>query len=255
MKRVLVLSAVAVVLVANAWVLIAARRNQSDQSGGTVELTERELRLVQVPWESTATLLELRWDVVSNTLQGRGPPAWLDAKKLSELHFDCTVPVDDPSAKEHYTSLPPASVFLVFQYEGDAWRQARGDREPTTRLFVVDAGRDAPQLRDRYPDPKAYVIARGVVRLSYQEYSIPDHVRLATPRLQGWIQTVLPNQIFVPQPYSRHLEGFRHRGPQAPERAEEEPRFAVTVSWGSNYEPWVRGVRRLTPESPNGMTR
>ena len=250
MRRVLILTAAAVVLAANAWTLIAAWRNRSSPSGGTVELTEREVRLAQVPWESTATLLELRWDVLSDSPRDRRRPAWLDATKLAELGFDCTVPVGSPNAKEHYTSMPSALVFVVLEYEGEAWRRAPQDREPKTRLFVVDAGRDARHLRDRYADTKRHVITRGVVRLWYQDRSVADGTPLATPRLQGWIESVLPTQIFVPQPLSRRLEGFRHRGPPKPDSSEEEPRFAVTVSWGSNYEPWVRGVRLLTPQSP-----
>ena len=250
MRRVLVLTAAVVVLAANTWTLIAAWHNRSGPSGCAVELTERELRLVQVPWESTATLLELSWDVLSDTPRDRGPPAWFDATKLAELGFDCTVPVSSPNAKEHYTSMPLALVFVVLEYEGEAWRQARRNREPKTRLFVVDAGRDARRLRDQYADTKRYVITRGVVRLSYQERSFPDGTPLATPRLQGRIVSVLPSQIFVPQPYSRRLEAFRHRGPPAPQPPEEKPRFAVTVSWGSNYEPWVRGVRPLYSARP-----
>ena len=218
-------------------------------SGGTLELTERELPLVQVPWESTATLLELRWDVMSDTPDDRGPPAWLDATKLAELGYDCTVPMNSPNAKEHYTSLPPALVFLVLEYEGEAWRQACRDRKPKTRLFVVDAGRDADRLRDRYPDTTTHVLTRGVVRPFYQEHSLPGGTLLATPRLRGWVVNALPNHVFAPQPHGRVLEDFRDRDPSAAESSEREPRFMVTVSWGSNYEPWVQGVRRLTAES------
>ena len=250
MRRVLVLTAAVVVLAANAWTLIVTWRNRGGPSGGTMELTERELRLVQVPWESTATSLELSWDILESP-GGRRRPAWLDATKLEELGFDCNLPVDSPNAKEHYTSMPPMLVFVVLEYEGEAWRQARrGDPEPETRLFVVDVGRDARRLRDRYADTKSHVITRGVVRLLYQERSPEDGALLATPRLRGRIETVLPSQIFVPRPHSRVLEEFRHRGPPAPEPPEGEPRFAVTVSWGSNYEPWVHGVRPLTPRSP-----
>jgi hypothetical protein len=249
MRRGLILTAVVVVLATNAWCLIAARRNRSDSSGGTVELTERELRLVQFPWESTVTSLDLRWDVLSDIPEDRGRPAWLDATKLSELGYDCTVPVSSPNAKEHYTSLSSALVFLVLEYEGEAWRQAGRDRKPTTRLFVVDAGRDARRLRDRYPDTTTHVITRGVVRPWYQEHRIPDGTPLATPRLRGWIESVLPSQIFVPQPSSQVLEEFRRRGSPAPEPPDSEPRFAVTVTWGSNYEPWVHRVRRLMVRS------
>jgi len=258
MRRVLVLTAAAVVLATNAWTLIAAWRNRSGPSGGTMELTERELRLVQVPWESTATSLELRWSVAPGKSAVEGTliaGSWLDATKLEELGFDCSVPVDSPNAKEHYTSMPRMLVFVVLKYvvEGEGWWQAgRGDPEPETRLFVVDAGRDARRLRDKFADTKRYVITRGVVRLSYQEHSIPDGIPLPKPRLQGEIVSVLPSDIFVPRPHSRVLEEFRHRGPptpEPPEPPEGEPRFAVTVSWGSNYEPWVHGVRRLTAES------
>jgi len=248
MRRVLLLTAAVVVLAANAWTLIATWRNRSGPSGGTVELTEREVRLVREDWETTVTLLDVRWDVVSDA--HGDAPAWLDATKLAELGFDCTVPVGSPNAKEHYTSLPSALVFLVLEYEGEAWRQARrGDPEPETRLFVVDAGRDARRLRDKFADTERYVITRGVVRLWYQERFYLTSTPLATPRLQGRISSILPSQIFVPQPHSRVLEEIRHRDPPAPEPPEGEPRFAVTVSWGSNYEPWVLGVRRLAPEA------
>lgn len=243
MRRVLVLAAAAVVLAANGWTLVATWYNRSEPSGGTLELTEREASLVQVPWESTATLLRLRWDVVSDAPGNR--PAWMDRTKLAELGFDCTVPVGGPNAKEHYTSLPPRLVYVVLEYEGEAWRQARHDRRSRTRLFVVDAGREARRLRDRYADTERYAITRGVVRLWYQERSFPDGALLATPRLEGRIERILPSEIFVPQPFSQHLEGFRHRGPPVPEPPEEKPRFAVTVAWGSNHEPWVRGVRPL----------
>ncbi len=249
MRRGLVLTAAAVVVAANAWTLIAAWRNCREPGGGTLELTDRELRLIQVPWESTATLLEIRWNVLSETPADRGRPAWLGATKLAELGFDCTVPVGDPHAREHYASMPPALVFVVLEYEGEAWRQASTARKPTTRLFVVDAGRDAGQLRDRYPNTQTHAITRGVVRLSYQEHRIPEGDLLAVPRLQGWIETVLPSQIYVSQPEGWFLEELRERDFPASEPPDREPRFAITVSWGSNYEPWVRGVRRLAANS------
>ncbi|MBN1854279.1 MAG: DUF4824 family protein [Pirellulales bacterium] len=246
MRRGLILTAVAVVLATNVWTLIAAWRNRSDPSGGAMELTERELHLVHVPWESTVTLLELRWDVLSDTLEDQGPPAWLDATKLAELGYDCTVPIRSANAKEHYSSMSSVLVFLVLEYDGEAWRQACRDRKPKTRLFVVDAGRDAFHLRNRYPNTKTHVITRGVVRLSYQERSIPDGAPLAMPRLQGWIENILPSQIFVPRPHGKVLEVFRHSDPSRVEPPEEKPRYVVKVSWGTNYEPWVHGVRRLT---------
>ena len=96
-----------------------------------------------------------------------------------------------------------------------------------------------------HTDTARYIITRGVVRLSFQERNFRDETPLAQPRLRGWIETVLPNQIFVPQPHSKALQSLRRRGDRTQEQADKEPRFAVAISWGHDYEPWVRGVRLL----------
>ena len=73
----------------------------------------------------------------------------------------------------------------------------------------------ADRLRDRYPDTKSYVITRGVTRLSYQDHDPEDGTPLANPRLRGWIESIVPSQIFVPQPFSRSLEALRDQVPPA----------------------------------------
>lgn len=247
MRLTVIIAAAAVVVVANAWALVAARRNQGRAEGGTLELTEREVPLLRVPWETTATQLELHWDVLSDAPAGDGPAAWLDAAKLAELGYDCSVALDDAQAREHYNSLPPVEVFVVLEYEGAAWRKSQRGPEMGTRLFVVDAGHDAVHLRQQYPGDNTHVITRGSIRPFYQERSIPDGATLAAPRLRGWVQDILPSRIFVPPPHGAALEAFRDQGPPDSEPAETAPRYAVTVSWGSDYEPWVLAVRRLTP--------
>jgi len=250
MRRALLWTAVGVVLLANAWVLIAAWRNRREPRGGTVELTERELRLAPMLGESTVTLLNLEWAVRSESSRDQGPPAWLEEKKLAELGFDCTIPVTSPIARQHYNSLSAAPVLLVLEYEGEAGRQAQAQRKTTTRLFVVDAGREARPLRERYPDTSRHILARGLVRPFLQDREGPDDKPLAVPRLRGRVLTLLPGQIFVPRPHSRLLRQFQTADLSDREEAEREPRFAVTVSWGSNYEPWITAVRQLTPETP-----
>ncbi|MBI4585544.1 MAG: DUF4824 family protein [Planctomycetes bacterium] len=245
MRRALLLAAVAVVLVAQAWILIEARRNQRDPRGGTVELTERELRLVPMPAESTVILLELRWKARSAPAESRRSPPWLDAAKLAELGFDCGMPVSSPEARDHYAAMPSVPVFLVLEYEGESGKSGDERRKSETRLQVVDAGRDAPGLRERYPDLSRHIITRGLVRISYQDRSIPDDAPLATPRLQGWIQTILPGEIYVPLPYSRILDDFRRQERSESEEEKGEPRFAAMISWGTNSTPWVHGIRRL----------
>ncbi len=245
MRRALVLAAAAVVLAAQAWVLIEARRNRSEPRGGTVELTERELRLVTMPAESTAILLELRWKVRSAPPEARRTPPWLDAAKLGELGFDCGLPVTSPEGRHHYAAMPSVPVFLVLEYEEESGKSGDERRKSETRLQVVDAGRDAPGLRERYPDLSRHIITRGLVRISYRDRSIPDDVPLATPRLEGRIEAITPGEIYVPLPYSRILEELRRQERSESEEEKGEPRFAATISWGRDYAPWVHGLRRL----------
>lgn len=249
MRRLLIWTAVAIVLVANTWALLSAWQNRRVARGGTLELTERELRLAAMPLESTVVLLHLEWDVLSGNARNQGPPQWLDAKKLAELGFDCTLPVTNAYARRFYNSMSATPVFLVLEYQGDAWRQAPAQRNRKTRLFVVDAGRDPQRLRTLFPDTTRYALARGLVRPFLQIREGPDDPPLAVPRLRGWIQ-LLPGQIFVPLPYGRLLQPFVSHDLSGREQEERDPRFAVTVSWGAHYEPWITAVRPLTTETP-----
>jgi len=245
MKRALVLAAAVVELVANAWVVVSTLRNRGDTPGGNVELTERELRLLPISDDSTAVFLELRWEVASNEPEDDGAPAWLNAVKLEELGFDCRVPVDSPHAQDHYHSVPSALLFVVLEFEGDAWKKSGGSRP--SRLFVVDVGRDARRLRTQYPDTARHLISRGVVRPFLKNRSRRENRPLPQPRLSARIESVLPQLIFVPSSHSSVLQGLRHRpdSPREKGEAAPPPRYSVTVSWGAHYEPWVRSVRLL----------
>ena len=249
MKRAMVLAAAAVVVASNVWTLNLAKRNRSDATGGTVELTERELALPPMSGDSTAMLLELKWDVHSTAPEDRRSPEWLNAAKLTELGFDCHVPVTRPDARDHYAAMSTALVYVVLEFEDVAGQTDGRDQGLTTRLFAVDAGRDARRLREKYPNPARYIITQGVVRLSWMDRSIRNGTPLAQPRLRGWIETILPDRVFVPHPYNKALQSLRRRGTRTEPKSQTGPRFAVTVAWGSRYEPWVKGVRMLPATS------
>jgi hypothetical protein len=247
MKRSLVLAAAAVVLAANAWVVVSALQNRGGAPGGTAELMERELRLQPVSEDSTAVLLELRWKVTSNEPDDDGAPAWLNAAKLKELGFNCSLPVTSPHAADHYNTMPPALFYVVLEFDIEAARKA--GRSQTSRLWVVDLGRDALQLRSKYPDPARHLISRGVVQPFLKNRSGRENRLLPQPRLSARVQSVLPQFIFVPAPQSSVLQGLRRRPGSPKEQDDLEPRYAVTVSWGTRYEPWVRSIR-LLPAAP-----
>jgi hypothetical protein len=56
--------------------------------------------------------------------------------------------------------------------------------------------------------------------------------------------------VFVPRPQNRALHALRRIGSDQPDASPpKEPRFAVRVCWGANYEPWVADARLLTAAS------
>jgi len=252
-KRLLVLAAAAIVVASSTGVLVLSARNRSGATGGTMELTERELRLPPRLGDSTAIFLELTWDVPSSGPESEWSPAWLTPEKLSELGFDCRVPAASPEARGHYASQPPVPAYVVLEYEGEAWKRAVRRPDRTTRLFAVDAGRDAGSLRAKYPEPSLHAIARAVIGLRLQERSRRDGAPLPEPRLRGSIEMILPDRIFVPRPHSLALQDLRP-APGDDKGSAREPRFAVKVSWGRDHTPWVEAVR-LLPAGSGGEAR
>jgi hypothetical protein len=240
MKTSLLAAAGVIVLVANGWAILGSWQNRREPRGGTVELTERELRLQRMPGESTVTVVRLEWDSLSDN-SNRHRPQWLDQEKLAELGFDCSVALTDPIARQHYASMPAAEMFLVLEYAGDAWRKADSQGKTRSRLFVIDAGRDCSRLREKYSAEAGFILARGIVRLWLQDWSEDGRTRLTVPHLHGVIEGILPAQIFVPRPHSDLLAPFRRR--DLTWNDETEPRFTARVSWGADFEPWIKSVR------------
>jgi hypothetical protein len=244
MRRPLLLAAALVVLIANGWAVLQAWRNRAEPRGGRLELTERELRLEPAALESTAMLLDLRWQVPKGTTDRDAPPDWLDAAKLSDLGFDCRLGLETPSAPRHYHSMPPRPAYLVLEYRAQEPPGPTTERNTASRLFVIDAAPQPAALRARYSDPARHVISQGLVGLVYRDRD-REGTRLPNPKLEGRVLSVVPGQIFVPLPFDRVLREFQ-RTDFTPEGSEpKEPRYAVTVCWGANYEPWITSVRPL----------
>jgi hypothetical protein len=246
MKRRTVGIAAILVVLANAWALVPVWLNRADTPGGTVELTERELRLKRVSDESTVLFLEIEWDILPSTLPGdhRGwrDAEWLDAAKMAELGFPpqpALATTEEAHLGYRCYTIP---VYTVLEFEGEAWRQAPPDRRRTTRLFAIDAGRDPQLLRERYPDPTRHIIARALIRSFLERRTSPEGERLQ-PRLRGTLRQLLPERIFISRPHSGLLADLPERDRDLGQLPEGEPRFTATISWGANYVPWLREVR------------
>lgn len=252
MNRLLIMAAAAVILVSNGWGLWQARRNRQEPAGGRLEMTERELRLAPVVMESTVTLLRLNWRVLTSGKEEWDPPVWMDAAKLADLGFDCAVPVDSPGARRHYSSMPARRVFLALEYNGESAQKASHQTAGKTRLFVVDADQDANRLRARYPDREHYAICPGAVRIVFRHRDSSNDSAHDTPRIEGRIDSLRPSEIFVPLPYSKILRELpRSDSENHDEPPAAQPRYAVRICWGANYQPWVEGVRLLGAAKAN----
>lgn len=231
MNRWGVLGSVAVVLAANAFVLIGVA---IDRSGGVVqkiELTERELPIWGASEDNTGVSVHL----LPN-------PGWrqerrFDRAKLTELGFDCSIPPEDPSAEWRYRKIPPRQAFVVLEYDGVAWQRWLAGEEqnkhasPDTwkqvasRLVPVDAAREFAALHERYPDRTRFLIAPALIRLRL-EYEGNKPTAVA-----GYLEELLVSEIHVPQPYARTLTQLRGKP------------YHLTLCYGKRYEPWVCGCR------------
>ncbi len=248
MKRFGLALAIALIVAGNIFALIGVQRNRSGTPLETIELTERELTLQSQPEDNSGITLRLAWlpRRFGTVLDTR-----FNAEKLRELGFDCTIPADSGLEEKR---LLPRPAYAVLEYQGAKWEQWRKEREDAataipqdpstaararvpvfnseTRLFFVDAGKEAAKLLSKYPDRSKYLVVRAVIAAAL--YSDNTSVK----SWHGWVSEILPSEIHVPLPFAAILSGLGSR-------AGDEPRYAVTLRYGRSLEPWVADVKRL----------
>jgi len=271
----LLLAAVGLLVVSNAFVLAHVAMNRSGEPDSEMQLTARELQYYGNRNDQSSVIFMLRW---TNTAPEypTGPPSdapgWFDEKKLEELGFDLSVPASSPKAARFYENLRSREIFVALEYDGPAWEAWRKDREPrletegsygpqvtlpdrveierqtTPRLITIDVARDPVELRRKYPDRKRVMILQVLVRAKLepeQRASLTAPLRPAY--LRGAITRLAIESINVPQPLSRRLEGqsytpWTYDGNRV---KIQQPPYSVTLRVGSKYEPWVVDVNQL----------
>lgn len=207
-------------------------------------------------------------------------PAWLDREALAGLGFDVSVPLDDRSAARHYRRLLARRVFVAYEMEGETWRrylaavrstledcpeQAEEPQEcldpdeieewlwrlrrMESRLFAIDAAREAETLLDRYADrPRIAVLPAHVdVDVVYRRGSETGEEDLE-PELRGSLRPPEVSSLHVPLPLKRELEPLLEKPGLWDENG--RPRFRVRVAWGRAFEPWVMEVEPLPEGEP-----
>lgn len=278
MKRPHLLLVLALVLAVNTLTLTGVARNRAGEPEAAMTLSERELWLLGGSGheENSGVALRLQWDRHASTQD------WFNAEKMAELGIKKP---EKPESSETIRRLPPKKVFVVLEYEGDAWRRfreekerkiselnealARGEeREPSrmsidgeirslkkdlsfeSRLIPVDAGLDPGSLRDRYPDNRRYLIVSALARAATSYVDGEEAVRVRTGEIDALLISELHISLKLTAPLhglapSGSLFNYRHDQPDAP----PEPRYAVDVRWGRRFEPWVTAVRRIDKEA------
>lgn len=228
--------------------------------------------------ENSGLSLQLHWRVLDdkNTTAYYSywsPTKWLDTDKLASLGFDVSYSLDKPDSANHYQKAINREVFLVLENDGAAYQkvlqqkqaklteaqallQQNPDKDEFTkrlkrttdeleveqkensRLFVIDAGLDYAELRQKYSDNKQYLIVRGLVDLRYSgTYN-------KSPYLQGAIKQLSVTRVNVPLQHAAVLapllvDRTYRRGRKLP------PRYEVSLKYGLRYEPWIVSVKGL----------
>lgn len=250
MRRIGILLAAALVLTADLFVVLKAAQNRSRSPIATIELTERELRLVRPQRESTALFLELAWEPAWRwgRFKFEDGPGWFNQAKLEEIGYDCRLALSDPSAAAHYGAMLAKEAFAVLEYSEAGGGGVGDDRSSWSRLVAVDAGRDFALLRKKYPDAR-FLIVPSLVRLLYTARWDPNTRRDAPGAyLSGAVAEMLVGQVSLPPSGRSVLQALSQTTSEylaTPEARARGPRYSVVLHYGRNYEPWIGSCRLL----------
>lgn len=209
MKRIGLLLAIMLVIIANLVALSGAWYNRGGIPDAEVRLSERELALFSSSEDDSGVALRLEFKSEE-----------LDRAKLEELGFDGPPPGHD----NHYRRW--LQLFVVLELLEEV--------EEGSRLTARDVGLDREELRRSYPNRERYILTPGVVMIRHD----PDAVE--HEKLTGRIQRLLPPMIHVPKQHSGLLADL--------ERGADASRYAVTLRYGRRLEPWVVRVEPLKQE-------
>ena len=278
MTRLLLWLTLALILATNVFVLSGVAYNRTAKPEAVVTLTEREANLSYSTEENSGIALRLSWQQ-NRPYWPERDPGWLNQAKLESLGYDCSVPLTDVSAEQHYRKALPRKAYVVLEYGGKSWddwfakqkaellseRQKRHDvkdeieslERTSSRLVAIDVGNDAARLRALYPDRARFLIAPAEVQLVFMNELIDEARKYHKPFIYGSF-SLLNQEVHVPLGLSEWLDQIRtveqkdeqslrfgSRAIRKDERMKEGPRYSATLHYGQRYEPWVVEIKPL----------
>lgn len=225
--------------------------------------------------ENSGLALRLNWRALGeedeySMYSGSRSPVWLDAEKLKALGFTIKNYGNAAANRKYYKQAIPKEVLLVLEKGGEFYSEAvrrakvafereegvyklrpddkkisdsfkraeerlEGERKRQTRLFVIDAGLDLKQLREKYGDQSRFIITKGLLVPRYDNSKVEQKV-------YGYISRLSVSSIHVPRKYRRVFDSILAGGTSG-NKDFETPRFEVELAYGSRLEPWLVSVK------------
>jgi len=256
-----------IIVLTNAIALAGVAYNRSGTADSRLQLSERELSYnIYQREDNSGMAVSLLWKVLSKDILSAPrkdssydwynyshEAHWLDDAKMTELGFDVGAPAYRAPGVYSYKPLKDREVFLVLEFNGPAYatyvkqsilhataqgskdeavRQIKEAQDESSRLFVIDAGRDAETLRRRYPNRSMYIIAKGVVGAHWQ--GTGDKVEL-----NAYVNRLSVSSLHVPKPHDAVFSGYNAG-------SAVKLHYLVDVDYGKRHEPWITSVN-ITP--------
>ena len=271
-----VIAGVALIAATNAVALLGVAYNRSGEPESTLKLTERELRpsWFDGKRENSGLAMQLRWRVLSTAPTsawayrygnegGQAPAAFLDAAKMAEFGFDTKRPDRVPHSKDPGRELSRGAL-LVLELNGPAYEKSLAgvaaeverlrklnnpestklaeeipvlEAKANSRLFVVDAGRDAAALRAKYPDRTKYAIVHGQVR-PVGGYQAPSQ------RHFGYVAGIDAATVNVPLEFRPAFAGADQALDYSLAAIEKGAKFEAAIAFGKRFEPWLTAAMK-----------
>ncbi len=264
------LAGLALIALTNCWILASVAYNRSGEPEAVLLLSEREL-LPSRHWrqqENSGVALALL------TRQPRADKARapIDLSVMRQLGFSIEMPGDAFRYAHPFMRQPSRDAMVVLEFDGEthqmeiraqqkilakaraalsaapddkrridelnyAEKALQRARTRDSRLYVVDAGLDAAQLRQRYPDRTRFFIVPGRVQ-PWANYSVK-------PLLFGGRAEPLLREIQIPYEWRAHFRGDH------PVNCCQNHRYTLEILFGRHLQPWVRAV----PQLPKAVTK
>ena len=274
--RKLMLSAVLLLLITNIVVLSGVAYNRAGEPVVSLELTERELTMVQSyrrKDENSGTALSLQWQVSGGVelpeflYAGGSSPEWLDEAKLSALGFDLAALKRDKEQDRHRWRSLARDVVIVLEYDAEAYQQAllladhqvsqlreKLAKSPGDENLADKLKQSEERLtRLKLSQTRLYAVDAGLEQQALAEkYADSDKYLFVRgdirPRwdddaVTGRIQRLTIQRVHVPLAYSQQLaELTKGQRFNAYDADPIPPRYQVRLNIGKRLEPWIAAV-------------